>query len=349
MTDILGRLREAFDGDSIAKKNIALRKAFDEIEGLRQELGTKCQKPVAWIDPVSLKLLGEQNLTTTNIFAHEHSDYVPVYATAQWRDIERTGEDLAQMSAANGCGRRAKSDTSGTAALTQSRSNGVVKSEDIDKMVAALAAFRGYEWWFQTENPNPESRCLSPLVLQNMKLGYENGTLEPSMMQFKNLLATAMFYQQKSRSAALPTHQRTGGVPDDATPEMVEAALAVEWQSEDERGTVHNIWHAMCAAAPSVPGSGWLPINTAPKDHTEVLVGWWHYPDPDLPETHLNEYGSYQADPNVDLTKPRWVWCKSSYGDYGHRRGFAHRNGAHEATHWLPLSAPPSSGTANHD
>ena len=73
-------------------------------------------------------------------------------------------------------------------------------SDDVKRMIAALGAFRAYEWWFKTENPEPDSNCLSPLVLQNMKLAYENGTLDPTLAQFKNLLATAMFYQQKCRA-----------------------------------------------------------------------------------------------------------------------------------------------------
>lgn len=74
-----------------------------------------------------------------------------------------------------------------------------VNQADIDKMTEALAAYRGYEWWFRTENPMPGSRCLSPLVLQNMKTGYEDGSIMPTIPQFKNLVTTAMFYQQKCR------------------------------------------------------------------------------------------------------------------------------------------------------
>lgn len=40
MTDIIERLRIAFDGDDIVVKNIALRQAYDEIERLRG----KCDK-----------------------------------------------------------------------------------------------------------------------------------------------------------------------------------------------------------------------------------------------------------------------------------------------------------------
>jgi hypothetical protein len=80
--------------------------------------------------------------------------------------------------------------------------NAWVNNDDVAKMTAALSAFRAYEWWFKTENPDPGEGCLSPLVLQNMKLGYENGSLYPTMHQFKNLLTTAIFYQQKCFSFA---------------------------------------------------------------------------------------------------------------------------------------------------
>lgn len=39
-------------------------------------------------------------------------------------------------------------------------------------------------------------------------------------------------------------------VPADATNPMVKAALDIDWTNEDEAGTVHNVWHAMLAAAP---------------------------------------------------------------------------------------------------
>jgi hypothetical protein len=66
-------------------------------------------------------------------------------------------------------------------------------------MVAALSAFRGDQWWFHEENVVGGGRSLAPLVLQNMMLQSECGTLEPSMHKFKNLLETAIFYEAKAR------------------------------------------------------------------------------------------------------------------------------------------------------
>lgn len=42
-------------------------------------------------------------------------------------------------------------------------------------------------------------------------------------------------------------------LPADATPAMVAAALQVDWSNEDEEATVHNVWHAMLAAAAASP------------------------------------------------------------------------------------------------
>jgi len=39
-------------------------------------------------------------------------------------------------------------------------------------------------------------------------------------------------------------------VPTEATPEMVAAALKVDWSNEDEEGTAHNVWHVTTAASP---------------------------------------------------------------------------------------------------
>lgn len=74
-----------------------------------------------------------------------------------------------------------------------------VREEDIQKMAAALSAFRGDQWWFHEENIVGGGRCLAPLVLQNMMLQFQYGTLEPSIHKFKNLLETAIFYEAKAR------------------------------------------------------------------------------------------------------------------------------------------------------
>jgi hypothetical protein len=67
-------------------------------------------------------------------------------------------------------------------------------------MVGALAAFRGDQWWFREENTVGGGRCLAPLVLQNMLLQLQNGTLEPNMHKFKNLLESAIYYEAQARA-----------------------------------------------------------------------------------------------------------------------------------------------------
>lgn len=59
------------------------------------------------------------------------------------------------------------------------------------------------------------------------------------------LIPQAKFDQLRAAELVAPRP-----MPEDATPAMVKAALAVDWNNEDEEGTAHNIWHAMCAAAP---------------------------------------------------------------------------------------------------
>lgn len=73
----------------------------------------------------------------------------------------------------------------------------LINTADLKKMVSALKAHRGHSWWFDTENENGESTALSPLVLQNMKLGFESGSIEPNMNQVMNILKTAIYYQRK--------------------------------------------------------------------------------------------------------------------------------------------------------
>lgn len=75
-----------------------------------------------------------------------------------------------------------------------------VREDDIAKMTAALEAFRGSEWWFQTENSETTLRnTLSPVVMQNMKLQLQTGTLDLSVNKFKNALDSAILYNLEAR------------------------------------------------------------------------------------------------------------------------------------------------------
>jgi hypothetical protein len=61
----------------------------------------------------------------------------------------------------------------------------------------------------------------------------------------------------------------------------------------------------------------WQPIETAPDDDRDVMVGGW--------------------------VEGEWWQTISSRDDRPMRRGYRHRNGAQWATHWwpLPTSRPP--------
>ncbi len=73
--------------------------------------------------------------------------------------------------------------------------------------------------------------------------------------------------------------------PYDATPEMVAAALKVDWSNEDEEATAHNVWHAMRAAMPT--SAALVPDPTAEGE----AVAWrqkfksdpWTYHHADWP------------------------------------------------------------------
>ncbi len=71
-----------------------------------------------------------------------------------------------------------------------------ISPEDLQKMVNALTDFRAEKWWFRTENEFGEKGCLSPMQLRNLKLGLETKTIIPNMLQFENLLKTALHYQR---------------------------------------------------------------------------------------------------------------------------------------------------------
>lgn len=55
---------------------------------------------------------------------------------------------------------------------------------------------------------------------------------------------------EPARPSPTPAADVVRSQPDDPTEEMIQAALEVDFDNEDERGAVINLWHVMIAAAP---------------------------------------------------------------------------------------------------
>ena len=190
-------------------------------------------------------------------------------------------------------------------------------------------------------------------------------------------------YSARILSALEPSAAR---FPCDPTDEMVDAALDVDWENEDERATVINIWHAMTAKLPTlqpsaarelaleevtlersierwrdmkppevmkgstaqityaledarkdilslartlsspdhadavkVEGDGWLPIETAPKDGTEIWC-WHKVAGPAQTRFYDGEWCC------VDWNEDQYIAC------------------TWEPSHWRPLPSAPSEG-----
>ncbi|MGB3349767.1 MAG: hypothetical protein WBA85_13465 [Brucella anthropi] len=66
--------------------------------------------------------------------------------------------------------------------------------------------------------------------------------------------APKLFYAAK-RAILWALESSSAGLPRDPTDEMVDAALAIDWENEHERATVINIWHAMTAKLPTLQPS----------------------------------------------------------------------------------------------
>lgn len=54
--------------------------------------------------------------------------------------------------------------------------------------------------------------------------------------------------------------------PDDPTEEMIQAALEVDFDNEDERGAVINLWHVMIAAAPPAAVKRTMTVNLTDEE-----------------------------------------------------------------------------------
>lgn len=78
----------------------------------------------------------------------------------------------------------------------------------------------------------------------------------------------------------------------------------------------------------------WQPIETAPKDKTNVIVA--------VPTQYMDGYhvGEAYFDPE-HYGGGDWWWSGTYYGDY-HAGPISDVNW-HEPTHWMPLPSPPDS------
>jgi hypothetical protein len=81
----------------------------------------------------------------------------------------------------------------------------------------------------------------------------------------------------------------------------------------------------------------WQPIETAPKDGTEIIG------------VYSNNYG-YQDKPTVygpwtvAFRNGAWMasWAEGSVIEYESYSGTTYKDAEMEPTHWMPLPAPPS-------
>lgn len=157
--------------------------------------------------------------------------------------------------------------------------------------------------------------------------------------------------QQAARIAELEA-ERAAGVPDgfvlvpvEPTPEMVAAFKHRFQHGSIWRERLHAAINAMLAAATTAPlaaGAGWMPIETAPRDGTAVLlaapgrvtVGEWHPEQwPTASEYHgsTGEYlGQYETGECIPA-----AW-------YSWDGGFTEDD---PPTGWMPLPAAPTATT----
>lgn len=130
-------------------------------------------------------------------------------------------------------------------------------------------------------------------------------------------------------------------VPIEPTPEMLSDAGVVENYDVDAGGKsdADHIawWKAMVAASPSTADvAGWMPIETAPKDGTPVLLLIAETDDSNFMEDALlgRTIGMYGVNggPEVDPTWsfPGWNWCGDEF-----------ENGRGTPIKWQPLPAAP--------
>ena len=100
------------------------------------------------------------------------------------------------------------------------------------------------------------------------------------------------------------------------------------------------------AAPPTAQAGGWMPIETAPKDGTEILL---HAPACDYKGTNVKArttYGHWRAPSDTPRIKyqdgfapePEWEDFEPFWASWD--GGFTEE---HPPTHWMPLPPPPTS------
>lgn len=82
--------------------------------------------------------------------------------------------------------------------------------------------------------------------------------------------------------------------------------------------------------------SSWLPIETAPRDGTEVIVGWWWASVWITRGAWYRDAAQLRAEGNMDFTDEDTGWwsyrhsvTQEQLGDFG------------QPTHWLPMPDLP--------
>ena len=138
--------------------------------------------------------------------------------------------------------------------------------------------------------------------------------------------------------------------PKEATPEMVNAVRAgtVEPQSMTHQmrivERIKSDYAKLLSAAPQPPSSGWLPIETAPKDGTQILLGFagdgeerasavaqghWQKGWGDAPDDMGFDDGFVAFD--FETFRPGRSFGAESY-----------RHSGSQPTHWMHLPPPPT-------
>lgn len=116
---------------------------------------------------------------------------------------------------------------------------------------------------------------------------------------------------------------RRKGNPPEGVEILDDAVSIVAAQSRNEPGSAGNIETGIPTPTPDKAG-GWMPVETAPKDGTHVLVA---FADQHLPPTSAHWFGP------ADLPGLRaGGWYLSVQQNEGPRV---------RPTHWMPLPPPP--------
>lgn len=159
--------------------------------------------------------------------------------------------------------------------------------------------------------------CSSSLTVSDIQAGGFVSCCPDRRMVKVSDLVEAFETSRRAYPSPTPAAEDGRSEPDDPTEEMIQAALEVDFDNEDERGAVINLWHVMKAAAPPAADDALRVAAEALEDAAHEAHGRGYvqgFADAVWDET--GDYDEKALTENLDPEKLRDGWYDDARHTY---------------------------------